>query len=168
MKMDGATARNSHFFADFWDEARTTAGLAPRRDATDLAWRFWDRPGHRTTLTYTWPCGTRGYGIVGTNDGLHFTLEDIFLSAPRPDLLEALLTSILSWCTDEGGLMLSFMTTAESLPPQMLAAYDKQLCASLSRRHREQHISRRLTALGHERIGEVWPPMNITPMAAVA
>jgi hypothetical protein len=168
LEMDGATARNSRFFADFWNEARATAGLAPRRDVTDLAWRFWDRPGQRTTLIHTWPCGTRGYGIVGTSDGLHFTLEDIFLSAPRPDLLETLLASIQSWCADKGGLMLSFMTTAESQSPQMLAACHKQLNTSLSRRHREQHVSRRLTTLGRERIGEAWPPMNITPLAAVA
>jgi hypothetical protein len=167
-EMDGATARNSRFFADFWNEARTAAGLAPRRDTGDLAWRFWDRPGRRTTLTHIWPCGTRGYGIVCTSDGLHFTLEDIFLSAPRPDLLEALLVSLLSWCADKGGLMLSFMTTAESQSPQMLAACRKHLSASLSRHHRGQHVSRRLTALGRERIGESWPPMNITPMAAVA
>jgi hypothetical protein len=64
--------------------------------------------------------------------------------------------------------MLSFMTTAESQPPQMLAAYRERLSDSLSRRHRGQHLSRRLTALGRERIGAEWPPMNITPMAAVA
>ena len=166
--LDDATARHSRFFSDFWDEARTTAGLAPRRDAADLAWRFWERPSRRATLTHTWPCGTRGYGIVGTSDGLHFTLEDIFLSAPRPDLLEALLVSILAWCADKGGLMLSFMTTAESHTPQMLAVCRKQLGESLSRQHQGQHVSRRLTTLGRERIGDAWPPMNITPMAAVA
>lgn len=167
-ELDNAAAKSSRFFADFWDEARSTAGLAPRRDAADLAWRFWDRPGRRTTLTHTWLCGTRGYGIVNTSDGLHFTLEDISLSTPRPDLLETLLDSILSWCADRHGLMLSFMTTVESQSPQMLAAFRKQLRGSLSRRHRQQHVSRRLTALGRERIGETWPPMNITPMAAIA
>jgi hypothetical protein len=167
-ELDDATAKNSHFFADFWDEARMTAGLSPRRDAADLAWRFWGRPGRRTTLTHTWSCGARGYGIVSTSDGLHFSLEDVFLSVARPDLLGALLDAILSWCADKGGLMLSFMTTAESQPPQMLAAYREHLSESLSCHHRGQHLSRRLTALGRERIGAEWPPMNITPMAAVA
>ena len=167
-ELDHATAQNSRFFVDFWDEARIVAGLAPRRDTADLAWRFWNRPGRRATLTHSWPCGTRGYGIVSTNDGLHFSLEDIFLSAARPDLLGALLDAILSWCADKGGLMLSFMTTAESQTPQMLVAYRERLSDSLSRRHRGQHLSRRLTALGRERIGDEWPPMNITPVAAVA
>lgn len=64
--------------------------------------------------------------------------------------------------------MLSFVTTAESHTPQMLAVCRKQLGESLSRQHQGQHVSRRLTTLGRERIGEAWPPMNITPMAAVA
>ena len=166
-ELNKEAARNSSFFIDFWDEARMTAGLAPRRDALDLSWRFWERPGRCNTLTFCWPCGTRGYGIVSTKDGLHFVLEDIFLSAPRPELLAALLDSILSWCADEGALMLSFMTTAESLPPGMLAALRARLKASLSGRHRDQHVSRRLTALGRQRIGAEWPPMNITPITAV-
>ena len=167
-ELTGGAARNSPFFTSFWDEARKTAGLAPRRDAADLGWRFWDRPGACTTLTCHWPCGARGYAIVRTGDGVHFTLEDIFLSTPRPALLKVLLDAILSWCADKGGLMLSFMTTAESQPPQMLAVFQDRLKESLSARHRDQHVSRRLTALGRQRIGAEWPPMNITPMAAVA
>lgn len=62
--------------------------------------------------------------------------------------------------------MLSFMTTAESQPPQMLAAIQNRLKQSLSARHRGQHVSRRLTALGRQRIGAEWPSMNITPIVA--
>jgi len=167
-ELDASAARNSPFFVDFWDEARLAAGLAPRRDAADLAWRFWDRPGQRTTLTCCWPCGTRGYGIVSTKDGFHIKLEDIFVSTPRADLLGQLLDSILSWCADRGGLMLSFMTTVDSQPPQLLAALQDCFRDSLSSRHRGQHVSRRLTAMGRQRIGAEWPPMNITPLAAVA
>jgi len=167
-ELDGLAARNSCFFSDFWDEARMTAGLAPRRDAADLAWRFWDLPGNQATLIHRWPCGCRGYGIVSTTNKLHFTLEDIFLTVPRPDLLTQLLDSILSWCADRGGLMMSFMTTAESQSPDMLVAMRNRLSDSLSFRHRGQHLSRRLTPMGRERIGANWPPMNITPIAAVA
>ncbi len=165
--MDSAVARHSLFFAGFWDQARLSAGLAPRRDAADLAWRFWDAPGRRTTLTAAWPCGTRGFGIVSSNDRLHFALEDVFLSAPRPDLLRALLDAILAWCGERGGWMLSFMTTADSQPPQMLAVYRRLLDESLGIRYRGQHVSRRLTALGRERIGPHWPPLNITAIAAI-
>jgi hypothetical protein len=161
-------ARHSRFFADFWDEGRLCAGLAPRRDAADLAWRFWDAPGRRTTLIAAWPCGTRGYAIVSSSDGLHFTLDDIFLSAPRPDLLQTLLDAVLAWCADQGGWMMSFMTTADSQPPQMLAVYRRLLGVSFGTRHRGQHVSRRLTALGLERIGPHWPPLNITAVAAIA
>jgi len=167
-ELNDTVARHSHFFSDFWDGARLSAGLAPRRDAVDLAWRFWDAPGRRTTLTVAWPCGTRGYGIVGSIDGFHFRLEDIFLSAPRPDMLRALLDAILAWCADKGGLMLSFMTTVDSQPPEMLAVYHRRLRKSLGTRHRVQHVSRRLTALGRERIGPDWPPCNITAIAAIA
>jgi hypothetical protein len=167
-ELNDTVARQSHFFSGFWDDARLTAGLAPRRDSADLAWRFWDAPGRRTTLTATWPCGTRGFSIVGSIDGFHFTLEDIFLSAPRPDLLQAFLDAILTWCADNGGLMLSFMTTVDSQPPEMLAVYRRRLGESLSTRHRGQHVSRRLTTLGRERIGPSWPPCNITAIAAIA
>ena len=167
-ELDDAAARNSDFFADFWDEARLTAGLAARRNIPDLAWRFWDRPGQYNTLTQRWPCGTRGYGILHTNDDLHFILEDIFLSAPRPDLLQILLDGILCWCADRGGLMLSFMTTAESQSPEMLAVYRHLLRESLSTRYRGQRVSRRLTNRGRKRIGEHWPPLNITPLTAIA
>jgi hypothetical protein len=167
-ELNSAAARGSHFFADFWDEARLSAGLAPRRDTADLAWRFWDAPGRLTTLTAAWPCGTRGYGIVSSSDGLHFTLEDIFLSAPCAELLAELLESLLSWCADQGGLMVSFMTTADSQTPKMLAVYRRKMGANLSGHHRDQYISRRLTALGRERIGPYWPPLNITAITAIA
>jgi hypothetical protein len=166
--LDGVSARGSPFFVKFWDEARLWAGLAPRRDNADLTWRFWDAPDCRTTLTVAWPCGARGYGIVSSSDGLHFTLEDIFLSTPRTELLAELLESLLSWCADKGGLIVSFMTTADSQTPEMLAVYRCKMGANLSGHHRDQHVSRRLTALGRERIGPYWPPLNITAITAIA
>ena len=167
--LDSTAARASPFFLDFWQGTRATAGLAPRRDIADLAWRFWDMPGGRCeTLVHTWPCGTRGYGIISNRDGLHFTLEDIFLSAPRAELLEQLVDGILSWCAENGGLMLSFMTTAEGQPPELLKIYRRKMGQNFGLRHREQRVSRRLTARGQARVGRQWPPCNITAIAAVA
>jgi hypothetical protein len=168
-ELESLAAPATPFFADFWDEARLSAGLAPRRDAADLAWRFWNMPGGlRRTLIHVWPCGARGYGIVNTSDGLYFTLEDIFLSAPRADLLAELLDAILAWCAEEGGLMLGFMTTADSQPAELLDVYRRKMGENLNFRHRGQHLSRRLTSLGRERLGPRWPPCNITAIAAVA
>lgn len=167
--LDSVAARASPFFEDFWENSRMTAGLAPRRDIADLAWRFWDMPGKQChTLIHTWPCGTRGYGLVTSADGLHFNLEDIFLSAPRAELLGLLLDGIFSWCADRGGLMLSFMTTAESQAQPLQGIYEQKMGTSLSLRHRGQRLSRRLTSRGHARIGQEWPPCNITAITAVA
>lgn len=164
--MNAHEAPRSPFFDTFWDDARETAGLAPRRDAADLAWRFWDAPGGCTTFTHCWPCGTRGYGIVATNDGLHYRLEDIFLNGPNPSLLAEFLEAIQAWCADQDGLMLSFMTTPESQPPPMLAVYQRKMAPSGGRH--AQHVSRRLTALGRQRIGPHWPALNITALVAMA
>jgi hypothetical protein len=167
-EMNAAAALSSPFFDDFWPEARLSAGLAPRRDAADLAWRFWNMPWHYTTLTYTWPDATRAYGVIHQGAPLHFALEDICISRPRPELLREFLEGIFAWSRRKGALMVSFMTTSDGHPAEMLKIYQNSMSKSLSRKYRDSHMSRRLTVRGRQRLGDIWPPCNVTPIIAMA
>jgi hypothetical protein len=163
VEFDSEAATSSSFFASFWDEARLVAGLAPRRDIADLSWRFWKMPGaRRTTLTYTWPGGIRGYCIIDHTKPLHFTLEDIFLTVPKPDLLQQFLDAIFAWCAGRGALMLAFWTAVGGQPLPLMKIYRRNFDDSLSRRHRDGPLARRLTSRGRERLGVEWPACNIT------
>ncbi len=167
-ELDSGAAIFSPFFQNFWSQTRAMAGLAPRRDAADLAWRFWDMPGERTTLIHEGREGVQAYCILRRANSFHFLLEDIFLSRPEPGLLLSFLKSIFTWCGRSGGLMISFMTTIDGQPPVMLEVYRRNMGISLSRHYRDNHMSRRLTARGRERLGPTWPPCNVTPMVAMA
>ncbi len=169
VEFDAEAAISSSFFAGFWDEARLTAGLAPRRDVADLSWRFWKMPGaHRTTLTYTWPNGVRGYCIINHTRPFHFTLEDIFLAMPLPDLLQQFLDAIFAWCAKRGALMLVFWTAAGGQTVSLMKVYRHNFGVSLSRRHRDGPVARRLTSRGRERLGADWPACNITSIVGPA
>jgi len=169
LALDGQAAMTSAFFADFWDQARLTSGLAPRRDIADLAWRFWAMPDpRRTTLAYSWADGERAFCIVNQVADFHFTMEDIALTAPRPDLLEQFVDAVFDWCACHGGLMISFMTTPDSQPSSMLEVYQRRMGRPLNRRHRDQHMSRRLTQRGRERLNGEWPACNVTAILAMA
>jgi hypothetical protein len=168
-EFDTEAAISSSFFASFWGEARLTAGLAPRRDIADLSWRFWKMPGaHRTTLAYTWPNGVRGYCIINHTRPFHFTLEDIFLAAPLPNLLQQFLDAIFAWCARRGALMLAFWTAVGGQPLPLMAVYQRNFGISLSRCHRDGPVARRLTSRGQERIGPGWPACNITSIVGPA
>ncbi len=163
------TAASSSFFASFWDEARMSAGLAPRRDIADLAWRFWNMPDKgRTTLAHAWSDGVRAFCIVNRPGPFHVVLEDIFLTSPQPERLQQFLDAIFAWCRAKGALVLRFMTTMDSQPPILFEVYSRNMGISLSRKHRNDHMSRRLTVRGQERLGAKWPPCNITGIVGMA
>ena len=169
MEFDNRAATSSTFFATFWDEARLTAGLAPRRDAADLSWRFWKMPGaRRTTLAHTWPDGVRGYCIIDHTNPLHFTLEDIFLARSRPEFLQQFLDAIFAWCRDQGALLLCFWTAAEGQPLDLMHIYRSNFGVSFSRRHPDGPLPRRLTQRGRERLGTEWPDCNVTSIIGPA
>jgi hypothetical protein len=166
--LDSGAAISSLFFRDFWSQTRVRAGLAPRRDAADLAWRFWNMPEERTTLIHEGREGIQAYCILRRANSFHFLLEDIFLSRQEPELLLLFLKAIFAWCGRNGGLMISFMTTADGQSPVMLEVYRRNMGKSLSWHHRDNHMSRKLTARGLARLGPAWPPCNVTPMVAMA
>jgi hypothetical protein len=169
VEFDSQAAMSSPFFATFWDEARLTAGLSPRRDAADLGWRFWKMPGaRRTTLAHSWPEGVRGYCIIDHGNPLHFTLEDIFLTQPHPELLQQFLDSIFAWCADRGALMLRFWTAAEGQPLDLMPVYRGNFGVSFSRRYPDGPLPRRLTQRGRERLGTEWPACNVTSIIGPA
>jgi hypothetical protein len=163
------TAPLSPFFSDFWDAARSGAGLAPRRDVVDLRWRFWnDGQKRRTTLTYSWSSGARAYAIVKHSNPFIFDLEDIFLSVSRADLLQQFLDAIFAWSAERGALMLLFWTSEDGQPAELLDVYRQNMSPSLTPRFRHNYMARRMTRLGISRIGEEWPRCNFTIFATPA
>jgi hypothetical protein len=167
--LDSDRARTAPFFDDFWEQARPLAGLAPRRDKADLDWRFWRDGGEqRTTLTYCWQNGARAYCIVRHGNPFIFELQDIFLTTVNAALLQQFLNAIFSWCAERGALMLTFWTSEDGQPPELLDVFRRNMAASLSRRFRDNRMSRRLTARGRGRIGADWPPFNFTVIATPA
>lgn len=166
---DADAAVAAPFFADFGRSARAIAGLAPRRDIDDLHWRFWSKgAASRTTLTHTWPDGSRAYCILSRSRASSFVLEDIFLTTAVPGMLQEFLEAVCDWCTRQGALTISFMTTGEGQLPAFLDIYRRAMSPVFSRKYRSSPMSRRLTTRGRERIGPLWPPCNITAAVAPA
>jgi len=169
VKYDANAAAAAPFFVDFGCSARAIAGLAPRRDTDDLHWRFWSNgDGYRTTLTHTWPDGSRAYCILNRSRASNFVLEDIFLTTSQPGMLQEFLQSVYGWCTRQGALTISFMTTGEGHLPAFLDVYRRTMGPVFSRKYRSSPMSRRLTTRGRKRIGPLWPPCNITAAVAPA
>jgi hypothetical protein len=125
-----AQAMQSPFFADFWQQARTEAGMSPRRDAADLAWRYWLRPESSfVTLVHSWEGDARAYCIVETSNPFLYSLFDIFVTPMRPDLLDAALQSLFIWCARRGALTLSFTTTVQGQPPELMRVFLRRMRA---------------------------------------
>jgi hypothetical protein len=162
-------AASSSFFADFWSEARTTAGMAPRRDAADLAWRFWKRPGFMgTTLTYEWPEGGRAYLIVDTSYSLHFSLEDFFITPVNPERFECLLDALFVWCAQHGTLAIRCMTMTQGLPPQLLEVLLRKMKPFLLQRFRPSlELPRRISPLGRAKSKSELSDWNTTKILFV-
>jgi hypothetical protein len=150
-----AEAASSRFFADFWTEARREAGMAPRRDAADLEWRFWKHPGFEgSTLTYEWPEGGRAYFILDNTagDSAVYSLVDFFITPADPRRLDCILDALFVWCARRGALALDFFTTTRGLPPQLLEVFLRKMKPSVMRRvGPEKELPRRVTPLGRAR-----------------
>ncbi len=161
-----AQALGSSFFARFWTEARATAGMAPRRDPADLAWRFWNRPGFTgSTLTCSWSDGSAAYFILTTStaDPLVLSLSDFYLFPPRPELLEQALESLFLWCAARGAFAVKLRTTADGLPPQLLDVFSRWMKPfALSRFFPRGDMPRRLLAAGARRTEARLSPWNVT------
>lgn len=157
-------APKSTFFADFWNSARNAAGVSPRRDVADLAWRFWRRPdSNYSTLTYTWDGGARAYGVVNIADPVIFHLEDIFIVPPRADLLEPFIAAVFRWCASQGALLLHFSTTTDGQPEEFLNVFSRHMYLPPLRQFRPQaEFPRRFSPQGKSKIGNTNLPWNAT------
>jgi hypothetical protein len=153
----------SRFFADFWDSARTHAGISPRRDIADLSWVLWQRPHCQySTLTYTWEGGARAYCAINVTDSHNFSLDDIFVAPARVDLLEEFLTSVFAWCAKQGALLLRFSTTRDGQPEGFLDVFARRMYLPPLRRYRpEIEFPRRLSREGRIKIDSGWNVTNI-------
>jgi hypothetical protein len=161
-----AEAIQAPFFEDFWDEARGNAGMSPRRDAADLAWRFWKQPGFtHTTLVHTSEAGGRAYCIVNTSNPWALRLEDIFLIPRRPDLLDALLSALFQWSARRGALLISFSTTTDGQPAEFLDVFARRMyLPPLGRFRRPGELPRRLSGRGRAKVGVTLPRWNTTSL----
>ena len=132
-------AAGSVFFEEFWEQARGEAGMSPRRDIADLAWRFWTRPGVRfVTLVHSWAGGARAYAIVNTANPYQYQLADFFVTPMRADLLDALLDSLFAWCARRGALTMSVWTTATGQPPPLMDVLTRRMGAPPLKRFRRR------------------------------
>lgn len=123
-----AEAMQSQFFSEFWQQARSEAGMSPRRDVADLAWQYWLRPeGSFVTLAHSWEGGGRAYCIVETSNPFLYSLLDIFVTPMRPDLLDAALQSLFLWCTRRGALTVCFSTTVRGQPPELMEVFLRRM-----------------------------------------
>ena len=166
-----AEAVSSQFFADFWDEARGEAGMAPRRDAADLDWRFWKHPGFEgTTLTYSWPEGGRAYFILDNTAGHSavYSIVDFYITPANPQRLDQVLDALFIWCAQRGALAVNFFTTPRGLPPQLLDVFIRKMKPSLMQRFEPaKELPRRFTPRGRGRGNGAQADWNATEILMI-
>jgi hypothetical protein len=164
MEYSSIEAPKSAFFVDFWGEARTIAGMSPRRDVADLNWRFWQRPDFQySTLTYTWESGACSYCIINVTDPLIFHLEDIFILPPRADLLETFITAVFAWCARQGALLLRFSTTGDGQPEDFLDVFARYMYLPPMRHFRPvMEFPRRFSTQGKAKVSSAGLRWNAT------
>src|SRR6185369_8140138 len=157
-------APKSAFFMDFWNSARSSAGISPRRDVADLSWRFWQRPDFQySTLTYTWADGARAYCVINITNPLVFYLEDIFVVPRRADLLEEFITAVFAWSAQRGSLLLRFSTTTDGQPVEFLDVFTQHMYLPPLRRVRpKMEFPRRISPRGRLKICNGGLPWNTT------
>jgi hypothetical protein len=157
-------AMRSVFFADFWQQARLEAGLSPRRDVADLAWRYWLRPDSRfVTLVQSWAAGARAYCIVETTSPFLYRLSDIFVTPMQPELLDAALNSLFSWCARRGALTVHFNTAPRGQAPKLMEVFSRQMRVRVLNRFRKHlQSSYYLCPRGKAEIGIPVPCWNTT------
>ncbi len=140
------------------------AGMSPRRDAVDLAWRFWQRPDSKySTLTCAWEGGARAYCVINVTDPLLLNLEDIFIVPLRPDLLEAFLATLFAWGAQQGALLLRFSTTTNGQPQEFLETLARHMYLPPLRHFRPQmEFPRRFSLQGKSKVGNADLKWNAT------
>jgi len=162
-----AEAMQSTFFSQFWGEARRSAGMSPRRDVADLAWRFWNRPDSTyATLVYESE-GGYAYGIVNTTNPCAFHLEDIYVSPAVAGLLDPFLTSVFYWCAGRGALLLLFSTTTDGQPAGLLDVFTRRMRPHpLARIRPANDFPRRFSTAARAKLEAEASPWNATMLLA--
>ena len=154
------------FFADFWQQARIEAGLSPRRDVADLAWRYWLRPdSHFVTLSHAWNGGARVYCVVNTRNPVSYHLSDFFVTPMRPDLLDEALNSLFFWCARRGALTVYFSTAHRGQSPKLMEVFSRRMrICVLNRFRKHMQLCSYVSPKGRTEIGMALPRWNITEL----
>jgi hypothetical protein len=165
VELDNAGAASSRFFADFWTEARLDAGMAPRRDAADLDWRFWKNPFFEgVTLTYSWPEGGRAFCVIETWNPLCHAIADIFITPANAQRFEWLLDALFAWCAGHGALALRCLTTPRGAPPQLMEVLRRKMSPCPLARSSAYELPRRFSPQGKAKIAGDLPDWNTTEL----
>jgi len=115
---NGGCAESSAFFASFWETARSSYPIAPRRNREDLEWRFWANPNVHTRTVFTPDASSvQGYAVITEIDRFHYRLDDIAVLPNELRAFAALINSVCDWCASQGAQVLSFMTTDDPSGP---------------------------------------------------
>lgn len=163
-------ARREPFLADYWVRARCNWGVAPRRDADDLAWRYWDNP---YSPHYAVVVRKPGHGdallIVEHYAPGAASIEDF--STERPDavlLVDAIRTAVDAVRKRLGVSVVSCMFTDDAMAPDAASHVHAMFRPSLvSRLRTVMHevpaafMPRKITANGAS-AGLCAEPWNVT------
>ncbi|MFG1491193.1 hypothetical protein ABMA58_18230, partial [Oceanospirillum sp. HFRX-1_2] len=111
------------FFDQYWSSVRGEAGIAPRRNKSDLKWRFWDNPyNNYQTLVFDNAYGNKGYLIINTTDPYYFRLDDFFFSDLKLNHWIEIFETVKSWSRSKGAILLSHLTTENAYEVNCLEA----------------------------------------------
>ncbi|WOJ96928.1 GNAT family N-acetyltransferase [Congregibacter brevis] len=122
--LSSEAARSSSFLNQFWSNARHSFSVAPRRDAEDLQWRFWQNPYKRHYAFVFKERGAEGFAIVSvTSRGVW--LEDIAVSPNETEAYQVFLGVFLDAMRSSGVSYFGFQSTSDAANVPMLQAMDQ-------------------------------------------
>lgn len=168
--LSAAEATTAPFFQDYWKKARLDAGIAPRRDAEDLNWRYWSNPyGCHVAVVMAALGGEQGYAVVDVSTPAVAKIVDFSFARADEQLLSTALADLNGLLKKEfGAKMVSYATTTDGQPAGMGSVFRKFFSPSVfermkSRNREPSFMPRKITArgLGIALPGHEW---GITPI----
>ena len=144
-------AASHKFFDNFWEQARTTHGIAPRRNREDLLWKFWTNPykQHFTCVVDNVCC--QGFAIVSIDRGIA-KLEDYAVSQPTRACYQKLFDELLDRLHNNSVSVLRVVTTNDNALSSVLSDFsDREIaCGRLLNKFMssERRMPRLITRMG--------------------
>jgi hypothetical protein len=168
--LSAAEAAAAPFFRDYWGKARLDAGIAPRRDAEDLNWRYWSNPyGRHVAVVMEAPGGEQGYAVVEVSTPAVARIVDFSFAHADEQLLSTVLADLNGLLKKKfGAKMISYATTTDGQSAGTASVFRKFFSPSVfervkSRNRQPSFMPRKVTARGLDAglSGHEW---GITPI----